>query len=163
MKGGEAYELTGPDPMLGDRRPARIEIHRMGPAMAQVRCTDGDGDQWWTFRPLNDGRVPAGWRLVGLAGPNGRMPDGREVWRVPGPPWSRNLSWAGPGAPLTLHEIHHPGWLGPEIGPAGDPCQTIAEAQATAGAWWLAEVAAHVSRGQANGQRSLFDPNGVSA
>ncbi|MCW2904114.1 MAG: hypothetical protein JWO67_6379 [Streptosporangiaceae bacterium] len=164
MKGGEAYELTRPDPMLGDRRPARVEIYRIGPATAQVRCIDADGDEWWVFRPLNDGRVPAGWRLVGLAKPSGRMWDGREVWRVPGPPWGRDLCWAGPGAVLLEHAAGpRPGWLGPEVGPATGPCRTLAEAQAAADAWWLAEVGAHVTRGQANGQRSLFDTDGVPA
>lgn len=63
----------------------------------------------------------------------------------------------GPGAPLTLHELQHPGWLGPEIGPASDPCHAITEAQVRADAWWVAEVAAKVTRGQASGQRPLTD------
>jgi hypothetical protein len=164
MKGGEAYELAGPDRLLGDRQPARIEIYRAGRGGAEIRCIDADGDDWWTFVTLNDGRVPAGWRLVGLARPHGRMWDGREVWRVPGPPWGRDLCWAGPGAPLVQHAAgERPGWLGPELGPASDPCHTVTEAQATAGAWWLAEVAGHVARSQGGGQPSLFGPDGVPA
>jgi hypothetical protein len=166
VKGGEAYRLVHPDPLLGDRQPARVEIYRMGPTLARVRCI-ADGApvpcplvtmyDWWAVRPLNDGRAPAGWQLAGLARPYASTHEGHDLWRVPGPPWGGDLLWTGPGQPLMLRGAGpRPGWGGPVIGPVTGPCQTLPEAQAAADAWWLAEVAGHVTRGEGNGQESLF-------
>jgi hypothetical protein len=164
MRGGESYELTisASHAMLGDQRPARIDIYRAGTAAAEVHCVGDDDSHWTRLIAIGHIRVPAGWRLAGLAAPDGRMWDGREVWRVPGPPWRKDLCWAGPSTPLILHAAGpRPGWLGPEIGPVTGPCQTITQAQAAADTWWLAEVAAEVTREEGNGQSSLFGQPGL--
>jgi hypothetical protein len=148
VKGGEAYELAG----------ARIEVHRAVRDGAEIRSAEADGADRWAVVALPGGKAPAGWQLAGLARPNGQMPDGTEVWRVPGPPWYVNLTWAGPAAPLVLHGAGaRPGWLGPETGPVNEPCQTLAEAQAAADAWWRAEPDRYVTREQPNSQLSLFE------
>ncbi len=145
MKGGEAYLRGGQD-------AHRAEVYRAWRDRAQVRCADR-----WEVVVLADGRTPPGWRLAGLARPDARMHDGREVWRVPGPPWGHSLTWAGPGAPLILHGPGaRPGWLGPEAGPVTGACRDLAGAQAAADAWWLSETGRLIACGGPGGQMSLF-------
>lgn len=141
MRGGEAYEC--------EIEPGRrIEVYRAGQDGARVCWADCDGRERWTTIPLQHGIPPGGFRLIGLARPSGTLHDGREVWRVPGPPWGADLTWAGPGCQLILHSPGpRPGWLGRETGPVGDPCRTLADAQEAADAWWLAERAACLTPG----------------
>ena len=155
VKGGEAYLLTVPDPALGSRKAERVVVYRVTGGIISVICIGPDGDDWYSSRPVPREGVPAGWRLAGLAAPSARTHDGRDCGRVPGPPWGRDLTWAAPG-PVILHDPgERPGWLGAEACPVSGPCRSLAEAQAAADAWWLAEVTAF-DRGTPDGQLSLF-------
>jgi hypothetical protein len=84
------------------------------------------------------GRVPA---AAVMGKPMGRLITGAEVWRVPGPPWTRQLSWSGPGDVVHLHATARMDALGIDIGAVSGPCHTLTDAQAAADAWWAMEQA----------------------
>jgi len=84
------------------------------------------------------GGVPA---AAVMGKPVGRLTTGVEVWLVPGPPRTRQLSWGGPGDRVHLRAAARMDVLGIDIGAVSGSCQTLAEAQAAADAWWATEQA----------------------